>query len=134
MTTRLCLLALGLLAATSALAQDRRGPATTLDDIGPAFRACWVPPPEIKAENADVTVRFALRADGSLMGEPRVTATAGLPEGPARALLAASAVRAIRRCTPLAMSAGLGRAIAGRVFTLRFLHSGAVQQGVSNRV
>ena len=135
MTTALGLPALGLLAATPGFAQDARGLATQLRDIGPAFRACWTPPPKLDGvPAADVTVRFALRADGSLLGEPRVTAASGLPEGPARILLAASAIRAIRKCTPLAISASLGGAIAGRVFTLRFLQSGAVEQGVSSRV
>ena len=135
MTPAACLSASALVLATPALAQDARAPASRLGDIGPALRACWSPPPRLDGTPpADVTVRFALRADGSLLGEPRVTAASGLPEGPARTLLAASAVRAIRRCTPLAMTDGLGRAIAGRVFTLRFLQSGAVDQGVSSRV
>ena len=132
MRAALGLSALGLLFASQATAQAL---LTRLDQIGPALRACWSPPPLIDgAKNSDVTVRFALRADGSLHGEPRVTAASGLPEGPGRTLLVASAIRAIKKCTPLAISAGLGGAIAGRVFTLRFLHSGTIEQGVSSRV
>lgn len=130
-----CLPALGLLLAMPAFAQGSRGLLTRLDEIGPAFQQCWSVPASLDGvKPADVTVRFALRADGSLLGEPRVTAANGLPEGTARTLLVASAIRAIKRCAPLALSAGLGGAIAGRVFTLRFRHSGTIEQGVSSRV
>ncbi|WID96776.1 hypothetical protein QO058_00300 [Bosea vestrisii] len=92
-----------------------------LDQIGPALRRCWQPPAlDAQSGSASASVRFSLRRDGSLFGQPRVTwemrrAPAGLRER-----FSDSLMRAVRDCTPMRLSPGLGGSIAGRPITIRF--------------
>ncbi len=105
-------------------------PYTRLDEIGPAFSACWNPPAGLQVlEAVKVTARFSLRRDGSLMGQPQVTFATGEVALRARELLTRSAVEAIRACTPLRISLGLGQAIAGRPLAIRFIYKGPQGKG-----
>ena len=47
------------------------GPADTLAALYPRLAGCWRPPADLGA--AAITARFALRRDGSLQGNPRIT-------------------------------------------------------------
>lgn len=99
--------------------------------IVPALRACWMPPPGLLGlERLEVTARFAIRTDGSLIGGPLVTFSTGVVEPRARELLTRSVLEAIRACTPLRMSPGLSRAIAGRPVSIRFIYVGRRGQGI----
>lgn len=92
-----------------------------LDDIGPAIRRCWSPPPlPGELTGAMATVRFSLRRDGSLFGQPRVSWETRRGDADFQRRFADSAVAAIRSCTPMRLSKDLGASIAGRPFTLRF--------------
>ena len=97
----------------------------------PAVGSCWTPPAGLtKLETVEITVRFSLRRDGSVIGAPRVTfATAGA-ETRARQRLAAAAIEAIHRCTPLKLTKGFGDAVAGRPIAIRFIYQGPKGQGV----
>ena len=92
-----------------------------LDQIAPALRRCWQPPMlDGPTAAAAATVRFSLRRDGTLFGQPRVTwemrrASPGLRERFSNSLIAA-----VRDCTPMRLSPGLGGSIAGRPITIRF--------------
>lgn len=92
-----------------------------LDQIGPALRRCWQPPAlEGPDAAARASVRFSLRRDGTLFGQPRVTwemrrAPPGLRERFSNSLMAA-----VRDCTPMRLSPSLGGSIAGRPITIRF--------------
>ncbi|AMJ60054.1 hypothetical protein [Bosea sp. PAMC 26642] len=92
-----------------------------LADIAPALRRCWQPP-EIDGPNAGAmaTVRFSLRRDGTLFGQPRVTWEATRTEPDLRQRFTDSVVAAVRGCTPMRLSPQLGASIAGRPFTIRF--------------
>jgi biopolymer transport protein ExbD len=64
---------------------------------------CWSPPVGLSdAKDLVVRVTFSLNRDGSLSGAPQVKPTAS---GPLFQVAAESAVRAIRRCTPLKLPA-----------------------------
>ena len=81
-------------------------------------------------ERLDVTARFALRTDGTLIGPPAITFAAGTIDMRGRDLLTRSVVEAIRACTPLRMSSGLASSIAGRPLSVRFIYVGRKGQGV----
>ena len=52
-------------------------PADTLRDLYPILAACWeVPRGLSRTGEAEITTRFALRRDGSIIGTPRVTFSA----------------------------------------------------------
>lgn len=97
------------------------GTVERLDQIGPTLRRCWQPPAlDADSAGAKASVRFSLRRDGTLFGQPRVTwemrrAPAGLRERFGNSLLLA-----VRDCTPMRLSPGLGGSIAGRPITIRF--------------
>ncbi|WP_199092483.1 hypothetical protein [Bosea sp. ASV33] len=92
-----------------------------LDQIAPALQRCWSPPPlPGDLTGAMVSLRFSLRRDGSLFGQPRVTWETKRGDAEFQRRFSDSAVSAIRSCTPMRLSAGLGASIAGRPFTIRF--------------
>lgn len=92
-----------------------------LDQIGPALRRCWKPPSlDAQSGAANASVRFSLRRDGTLFGQPRVTwEMRRAPEG-LRERFTDSLMRAVRDCTPMRLSPGLGGSIAGRPIIIRF--------------
>lgn len=117
------LVLLGCLAVSpsAARAEEARGPLlSTLDDLGRhVARACR--DPRLEAAGIAVTVRFSLRADGTLLGRPKVTkieAPPGVNDPPE--IYARESEAALLTCTPVPISAGLGRALAGRTLLHRF--------------
>ena len=100
-------------------------PADTLAELYPALAACWQAPGGLGrpsgADDIEITLRLALRRDGSLIGPPRVTYAAGVA-GDRRAALVRGTLDALARCTPAHITPGLGRAIAGRPVALRFVY------------
>lgn len=92
-----------------------------LADIAPALRRCWTPP-DLEGSDTDetATVRFSLRRDGSLFGQPRVSWETRQADAGFRQRFADSVVTAVRNCTPMRLSPPLGAAIAGRPLSIRF--------------
>lgn len=92
-----------------------------LADIAAVLRRCWTPPPlPGDLTGAMASVRFSLRRDGSLFGQPRVTWETRRGDAAFQKHFSDSAVAAVRSCTPMRLSKGLGASIAGRPFTIRF--------------
>jgi hypothetical protein len=95
----------------------------TLRDIGRAIRACWRPG---GAQNSgqEVTIRISFKRTGEVLGQPRITHYRAGRNGDRDAFT--GAVRdALTRCTPIPVSPSLGAAIAGRLFTFRFVDAPA---------
>lgn len=114
------------LAATIAVPMADRPPgaADTLRQLFPALAACWSPPhfaATPQGPDVQVTARFSLRRDGSVIGTPRITYAAGVSGGD-RTTLTRATLAALGRCTPAHLTPGLGRAIAGRPLALRFVY------------
>jgi hypothetical protein len=68
-----------------------------------------------------LAVRLSFKRDGKIIGEPRVTyVTPGItPE--VRRTFWDAVTAALNRCTPMAFSASLGGALAGRPLAIRFV-------------
>lgn len=117
-----------------AIADDVPAPAPTvigtLSDAARAISRCWRPPPGFTGfERLEITVRLGLRRDGTLLGDPQITFL-NLDISPeARQKLADAARLAVRRCTPLPVSAAFGGAFAGRPFSIRLIANGPTGQG-----
>lgn len=117
---------LAFVQASSALAQTKL--LTQIGEIAPYFRSCWRSPEKPANLAIAMTVGFALRVDGSLIGEAHIThITAGLPE-PLRDRYKAAALRMFAMCGPAPVTAGLGRAIAGRQFRMQFIDPGTTKE------
>ncbi len=112
--------ALFALTAAPAGAQDA-APANTLHDLGARLEACLTSDRsrDDLANGSEVTVLFALKRDGSLMGRPRITHSSLIGGTDDQKLFLAAVITAIDGCLPLAVTPGLGGAIAGRPIALR---------------
>lgn len=84
-------------AGASALAQDR-ALADAVGYVHDKIVSCWNVPPAATKLDATVRVKLRLERDGRLADDPVVLNPR--PDGPAFALLAESARRAIIRCAP----------------------------------
>ena len=68
-----------------------------------------------------MSVRFAFKRTGELIGEPRVTYTTPGIDDDTRRIYRDAIKEALDRCTPLPFSAGMGGAIAGRPIAVRLV-------------
>lgn len=99
-------------------------------DVANALRRCWTVPEGLrKLERIDVTVRFSLRADGTLIGRERVSFATLATDTRSRELLVRSAMEAVESCLPFRLEPGLGQAVAGRLFAIRLVYRGPTGQG-----
>ena len=112
----------GVVGAISPATQPLAGPEIDrLDQIAPALRRCWSPPVLSGSETGVMaTVRFSLRRDGSLFGQPRLSWSTRRTDASLRERFGRSIIEAVQGCTPLRLSPGLGASIAGRPFSIRF--------------
>ncbi|MCA1370859.1 hypothetical protein I6F15_26255 [Bradyrhizobium sp. BRP14] len=111
----------GTLLVALTAGQLRAEPLNTVDDLGAALGKCWTPPAGY--EDSFVTLRFAFRGNGTLMGPPQPTASRISGDGEQRKAFVAAAIAAVQNCTPLQFSKGLAEEVAGTVFTLQFYSS-----------
>jgi hypothetical protein len=97
----------------------------TLDSIRQmyaALRACWMPPSKDKARHGmQYTIRFALKRDGEMIAPPRVTYASHDAPSAVRDVYRDAVDAALKRCTPLHFSDGMGGAVAGRPIAIRFV-------------
>ena len=108
--------------------RDRRADAaphgrlTRYREVADALAACWAPPAQFDDHPWNqVTLRVSFKRDGTVNGLPRVPYVDEGLTGTARSGLTQSLMGALKRCTPLPLSATLGAAIAGQIFALRFI-------------
>jgi hypothetical protein len=94
----------------------------TIRDVFSALRACWVPPQkDVARPGTQITLRFSFNSHGGIISEPITTyVTANTPPD-ARQVYWNAATAALKRCTPLQFTDGLGGALAGRPFAIRFV-------------
>ena len=97
-------------------------PLDSIRDMFAALRACWVPPPKDEARpGMEYTIRFAFKRDGAVVAPPRVTYASHDAPADVRDNYRDAVNAALKRCTPLHFSAGMGGAVAGRPIAIRFV-------------
>jgi hypothetical protein len=115
------------LAGSIALCGSLTGPAlsqpvTTLAELWGRFGVCSrVTHVPSGAEGSEVTVLFALKRDGSLLGKPRVTHSQLVGDDATQRAFLAAVLAHLASCFPLEITDGLGGAVAGRPFRLRLV-------------
>jgi hypothetical protein len=68
----------------------------------------------------EITVRFAFKRDGSLLGRPQITYETRGAMDEERIIYRTAVMEALQRCAPMPFTSGMGGAIAGRPLTIRF--------------
>jgi hypothetical protein len=108
-----------------------------LDSISAMFaalRACWVPPPKDEARHGmEYTIRFAFKRDGEILAPPRVTYASHDAPADVRDIYRDAVNAALKRCTPLHFSDGMGGAVAGRPIAIRFVDNRAIGNAKSQQ-
>jgi hypothetical protein len=97
--------------------QAASAPANTLSDLWRALSTCIQAPNE--SVGSELTIVFALKRDGSLLGQPRITHSHLLGDADAQKAFVADAIGAVAKCLPVNITDGLGGAIAGRPLSIR---------------
>jgi len=101
----------------------------TIRDLFAALRACWLPPDRDDARaDLQMSVRFAFKRTGELIGEPRVTYTTPGLEDDTRKSYRRAIDEALERCTPMPFTKGMGGAIAGRPIAIRYVDKRSRQE------
>jgi hypothetical protein len=115
--------------ATGASGQHPPAPLNTLNDLGAALRACWVPPPlEASRPGMQITVMTSFRRNGELFGQPRITFESAGASDDDRLAYRVAVAEMLKRCARLPFTEALGNAIAGRPFTMRLIDDRKLKQ------
>jgi hypothetical protein len=107
-------------------------PLDSISAMFAALRACWVPPPKDEARRGmEYTVRFAFKRDGEIVAPPRVTYASHDAPADVRDVYRDAVDAALKRCTPLHFSDGMGGAVAGRPIAIRFVDNRIIDKAKS---
>jgi len=107
-------------------------PLDSISAMFAALRACWVPPPkDVARHGMEYTIRFAFKRDGDIVAPPRVTYASHDAPGDVRDVYRDAVNAALKRCTPLHFSDGMGGAVAGRPIAIRFVDNRTVDKAKS---
>jgi hypothetical protein len=107
-------------------------PLDSISAMYAALRACWVPPPKDEARHGmQYTIRFAFKRDGDIVAPPRVTFASHDAPADVRDVYRDAVNAALKRCTPLHFSDGMGGAVAGRPIAIRFVDNRTIDKAKS---
>ena len=95
-------------------------PLDSIKDVVERLHQCWKAPPPSQAKPMDITVRVSFNREGAILGRPRITYETEEASDNDRLVYRIAVMEALQRCTPLPFSMGLGGAVAGRPFAIRF--------------
>jgi hypothetical protein len=108
-----------------------------VDNIKEAFarlRTCWKPPPASRANpDVEITAIVTFKRDGSILGRPKITYESENATDNDRLEYRIAVMEALQRCTPMPFTEGMGGAIAGRPFAIRFQNRKLPPQPVEKR-
>jgi hypothetical protein len=106
----------------------------TIRDMFTALRGCWIPPPRDEARHGmEYTIRFAFKRDGDVLAPPRVTYASHDASAETRNVYRDAVDAALKRCTPLHFSDGMGGAVAGRPIAIRFVDDRTIDNANGGR-
>ena len=109
--------AISLAILIAGVTQAASAPANSLSDLWRSLSACIQAPRE--SVGSELTIVFALKRDGSLLGRPRITHSHLVGDADAQKAFVADAIEAVAKCLPVDISDALGGAIAGRPLSIR---------------
>ncbi|MBA1156809.1 hypothetical protein [Microvirga mediterraneensis] len=86
-----------------------------------ALQSCWRPPAGSGYSGQEITLRLSFKRNGEVLGQPRITYYKAGTQADQREPFTRAVREAFERCSPLPFTESFGRAIAGRVFSFRFI-------------
>jgi len=86
-----------------------------------AVQSCWRPPSGGGYSGQEITLRLSFKSSGEVLGQPRITYYNRGTQPEQREPFTRAVREAFERCTPLPFTESFGRAIAGRIFSFRFV-------------
>jgi hypothetical protein len=123
---RTCKHLIGFAATLSLIAwiSTARAEPGQVDSIKEAFarlRTCWKPPPPSRANpDVEITAIVTFTRHGNILGHPKITYESENATDNDRLLYRIAVMEALQRCTPMPFTEGMGGAVAGRPFAVRF--------------
>ena len=115
--------------AANAAAQAPQGQIKTLNELGAALRACWIPPSLDRSRaGMQVTVQMSFRRNGELFGKPKITFESSGASDDERLAYRIAVADMLKRCASLPFTDALGNAVAGRPFTMRLVDDRKLKQ------
>ena len=109
------------LLSSLATAHAEPGQVDNIKEAFARFRTCWKPPPASQANpDVEITAIVTFRRDGSIFGHPKITYESENATDNDRLLYRVAVMEALQRCTPMPFTQGMGGAVAGRPFAIRF--------------
>jgi hypothetical protein len=107
--------------STVSAAQPRPDRVDNIKEAFARFYSCWKPPPPQRA-NPDVAITaiVTFRRDGTILGHPKITYESENATDNDRLEYRIAVMEALQRCTPMPFTEGMGGAVAGRPFAIRF--------------
>jgi hypothetical protein len=110
-----------LCASSVSAAQAEPGKVDNIKEAFVRLYACWKPPPESQA-NPDIAITaiVTFTRDGNIFGRPKITYESENATDNDRLLYRIAVMEALQRCTPMPFTEGMGGAVAGRPFAIRF--------------
>jgi hypothetical protein len=93
----------------------------TIREVFQALEACWRPPAGSGYSGQEITLRLSFKRNGEVLGRPRITYYKAGTQSELREPFARSVREAFERCAPLPFSNSFGKAVAGRIFAIRFV-------------
>jgi hypothetical protein len=110
-----------LLLSSIATAQAETGKVDNIKEAFARLYACWKPPPPSQANpDVDITAIVTFTRDGNIFGRPKITYESENATDNDRLLYRIAVMEALQRCTPMPFTEGMGGAVAGRPFAVRF--------------
>lgn len=112
--------AAALLSLLIATAHAKAEQLDNLSDVMERLRSCWQPPPKGRANPIDITVIVSFTRAGAILGHPKISYESDEATDNDRLMYRIAVMETLQRCAPLPFTEGLGGAVAGRPFAIRF--------------
>jgi hypothetical protein len=92
----------------------------SLRDLFNQLGRCWRSPPLPNGDKGEqITVLVAFNRNGEILGRPRITYESEAASDDDHLIYRTAVMATLLRCTPLQLTDGLARALAGRPITFR---------------
>ena len=109
-----------LLLAKPSCASAGDNPANTIQEMLAKLKQCWKPPVLPRASaGMELTVQVSFTRYGAILGRPKIVHETDASDDD-RLQYRLALMKTLESCTPMSFTEGLGDAIAGRPFRIRF--------------